>query len=244
MARKRKKDMSMKGMTINLDQMEISPFTGRESKNFQRYLDASAAMSKPLTSIDSLGKYSEITGVILAGGKSTRMGTDKAYLLLHGKPFIHILAGMFQQLFHHVVISSDVQGKFAEIGIPVIPDIYNNCGPLGGIHSALSHSPTSYVFVTSCDTPLLSTDVMQYLIRSARTNEITIGRECGNIHPLIGIYPTTALQTIERYLQNGKRKVVDLLNEIPNHTVDLSQWSNELRNINNAAQYEQTINQL
>lgn len=198
-------------------------------------------MSKQLTSVNSEGRYSEITGVILAGGKSSRMGTEKAYLQILGRPFIQILADLFQQLFHHVVISSDVSGKFQEFGIPVISDTYHNCGPLGGIHSSLDHSPTSHIFVLSCDTPLLSRNAIHYLISSAEENKITIGWECRNTHPLVGIYPRSILRSIERYLLGGERKVTELLNNLPHHSVDLSSWHAELVNINDPVQYDVAI---
>lgn len=198
-------------------------------------------MTKPLTQTDSSGMYTEITGVILAGGKSTRMGTDKAFLMLDGQPFIKIIVEKFTKLFQTVFIVADERGKFAQVGLPIIHDIYKDCGPLGGIHSALYHSSTAHVFVAPCDTPLILTDVIQFLIESAQPNEITVGHADGFVHPLFGIYPASALTIIDQSLGEGKRKVLDILKKVPNSVINLTQWNNELSNINDPARYEQTL---
>lgn len=196
-----------------------------------------------LTATDAAGKFLEITGVILAGGKSTRMGADKAFLMLNGQHFITLLIEKFKQLFQTVFIVADEREKFALAGVPVVQDVFKDCGPLGGIHSALLHSATPHIFVAPCDTPLLSTELIQFLITSAKPNEITVGTANGRIHPLLGIYPLSSLRIIEEHLNKGKRKVLDVLNDVPTAILNLSPWSNELSNINDPALYEQAVKQ-
>lgn len=172
------------------------------------------------------------------------MGTDKAFLMLNGKPFIVIILETLKQLFPTVFIVADEQKKFTHLDVPVFQDIYKDCGPLGGIHSALYHSSTSHIFVAPCDTPLISTDLIQYLVTSAKQNEITIGRVDERIHPLLGVYPYSAVATIEQHLHDGKRKVLDVLNEVPHSILALSQWSSELNNINDTVLYKRTLHHL
>ena len=200
-------------------------------------------VSTPLKVTESSGKYSEISGAILAGGKSTRMGTDKAFLMLQGQAFINIIVEKFKKLFKTVFIVADEQKKFIQAGVPVIPDIYKECGPLGGIHAALRYSPASHIFIAPCDTPLISTDLIQYLITSAKPNEITIGQANERIHPLFGVYPCSAVTIIEQYLNDGKRKVLDVFNEVPHSILSLVHWSNELYNVNDSEEYSRTLHQ-
>ncbi len=184
-----------------------------------------------------MSNNSDMAAAILAGGKSSRMGRDKALLDFNGKPFIALVAEVLSRELPSVVIISDHTERYTFLGLPVYEDQFKNCGPLGGIHSALYHSTTPHVLITSCDTPFISTESIQFLIESATPNEITVGQAEGFVHPLFGIYPASALHTIEASLNEGKRKVLDLLDEVPHSIVNLTQWEKELKNINKPEEY-------
>lgn len=198
-------------------------------------------MQPCLTELDNTGKYCTVTGVVLAGGKSTRMGTNKALLTLSGRPFIEIVADNLRNLFRDVVISADEEEQFAFLGLPVIPDIYKECGPLGGIHAVLTQIRTAHLFVVSCDLPLLSQSTIQNIVHSARPNEITVCKEHNRIHPLCGIYPEWFHRSIEKYLIAGKRSVYGALPEESAQYLDASAWEQELWNINTPPDYQRVI---
>ena len=152
-----------------------------------------------------------ISGVILAGGRSSRMGQDKALLPIRGRPMIEIIAGMMRSVFDTVCIAADRVETFRFLGLPVFPDIYPLCGPLGGIHAALSRCRSDRVFVSACDTPLIPPALIHHLLKRHTNRAATIALHGGNVHPLCGVYEKSALPRIEEFLQASNLKVLNLL---------------------------------
>jgi molybdopterin-guanine dinucleotide biosynthesis protein A len=180
-----------------------------------------------------------ITGAILAGGKSSRMGQDKALLVYDGKPFIQHIAETLLQVFPQVIIVSDKTEGRAFLGVPVYADIFHDSGPLGGIHSALAHATTSYVFVTSCDTPFVNTSLIHKLCAEAHPDNITIPTDGKHSQPLIGIYPSSFLHILHNDLVAEKTKVSEFFarNRQFVSTFVLPQYEQMLTNINTPADY-------
>src|SRR3972149_1031162 len=108
-----------------------------------------------------------ITAAILAGGKSSRMGTDKALLKIGDAAFIERIARTARSVFERVILISDANEKYSSLPLPIYLDLFPQCGPLGGLHSALVHSSTPYVFVTPCDLPLITAAMIQELVGKA-----------------------------------------------------------------------------
>ena len=104
-----------------------------------------------------------ITGVILAGGKSSRMGTDKGLLELNGKPLIQYAIDTLKSIGLEIIIISN-NSDYEQFGFPVYPDIIPDKGPIGGVYTALSYSSTEKNLIVSCDTPFLSKKLLNYLI--------------------------------------------------------------------------------
>ena len=94
----------------------------------------------------------DITGVILVGGKSRRMGRDKAFLQIVGKTLFERVLEIFRESFDRIVLVGDRAERFAAYDLPVLPDIYPGSA-LGGLYTALYHAETEYIFVSSCDLP-------------------------------------------------------------------------------------------
>jgi len=164
----------------------------------------------------------DLTGVILAGGKSTRMGSDKALLRLGGKFFLERIAGSLSPVADTVVISAGEVGKYSELGFPVITDIHHDCGALGGIHAVLSQISTSRAFFISCDLPLVTEVACQRIADTVTGNDVVIGRCDGRIHPLFGIYNKNVLPVVERCLAVGRYSVMSCLEELIVTVVDFS----------------------
>lgn len=178
----------------------------------------------------------EITGVILAGGKSRRMGTDKALLALNGKPFIQHVAEAFQSVFTDVVISANTT-EYEFLGLPVIGDVYTNCGPLGGIHAALGLVRTPHIFTAPCDVPFLHSTTFETLLQEAEPGVIAVASAGGQLHPLVGVYPAGCRSALETFLVAGGRRVSDFLATMGFRTVRRDGWAETLGNINEVGQY-------
>ncbi|HKD82154.1 MAG TPA: molybdenum cofactor guanylyltransferase [Candidatus Angelobacter sp.] len=154
--------------------------------------------------------HSQVSGFVLAGGKSTRMGQDKAALTLNGQTLLEHALAALRQVCRDVAILGRYEryGAFA----PAYEDIYPGCGPLGGIHSALSHAQTRYSLIIAVDTPFLMPEFLSYLAdRAAASDAVVITPEIDEYtQPLCTVYSLDFLPIAERAIQNGNYKIVPL----------------------------------
>jgi molybdenum cofactor guanylyltransferase len=155
-----------------------------------------------------------VTGVILAGGKSSRMGRDKALLKLHGRPFVAHVASMMQTAFDRVVLIANDPALYHFLGVEIVGDIYQDCGPLGGIHSGLVHADGADIFVCACDTPLITRELVQHIVSDSSIAAAVVPSFNKRIHPLCGLYTQACLPTIVERLENRRLRVLDLVEEI------------------------------
>lgn len=155
-----------------------------------------------------------MVGAILAGGDSSRMGTDKALLELGRSTLIGYVAEALTSVFQRVMVISNVPIKYSFLNLPTYPDIFHNCGPLGGIHSSLVHTASERVFVVSCDTPYITHALLTYLASSANDTDAAVPTSEGRIHPLCAIYARRALSTITDQLQRQQLRLLDLLQHL------------------------------
>lgn len=189
-----------------------------------------------------MSKRSDFLGAILAGGKSTRMGTEKALLLLEGIPLIQHVARTLTSIFRDVAIIGGDRKKFDFLKLPMIPDVFEGSGPLGGIHAALSHSQPRSIFVLSCDTPFIPSQLVTYVLAFEHSAPTRIVSVDGEPQPLCGLYNPSCLSVMELDLRRGKYSVVKTLQEIEHSiipiTPDLPFYTpHMLRNLNRPKDY-------
>jgi molybdopterin-guanine dinucleotide biosynthesis protein A len=148
-----------------------------------------------------------ITGIILAGGKSSRMGTDKGSLLLNNKPFVQYSIEALKPLVYEIIIVSD-DSKYDKFGFKRVNDITKDAGPVSGIYSGLEASSTEYNLILSCDIPLITTQVLQKLIDGIDHDSQIIQVESkGKSMPLIAIYKKEVANTFNTFLKNNERRL-------------------------------------
>ncbi|HEY6952479.1 MAG TPA: molybdenum cofactor guanylyltransferase [Bacteroidota bacterium] len=164
----------------------------------------------------------DVLGAILAGGKSTRMRTDKSLLFVNGAPLIAHVARAMTSVFQNVVIVADDPGKYGFLKLKVIPDSYKGAGPLAGIHAALLYAETRSVFIASCDTPLLSPSLIEYVLDYSGTASTTIPIHQELLQPLCGVYETKLAPLIKNELDAGNFAVLDFLKRIEPTVVPIS----------------------
>jgi molybdenum cofactor guanylyltransferase len=164
---------------------------------------------------------SGITGFVLAGGKSSRMGTNKALLSLQGSTLIEHTKRVLEQVCESVLIlgSRRLYGPFGFC----YEDIYPDCGPLGGIHVALLNSPTPYSLIIAVDTPFVTPEFLNYLVDRALKSSamVTVPRVDGVIQPLCGVFSRSFLPVAEAALKSGKFKIEPLFPK--DHTLVLTE---------------------
>lgn len=151
----------------------------------------------------------QITGYILSGGKSSRMGSDKASKLLHGKTLIeHVITQLETEVDSIVIVSDNPDHK--SFGKPVINDLLKNIGPAGGIYTALSHSSTEKKFIVSCDMPFITPVGIRYIIDQSEDFEITIPK-LEFAQPLFGVYSKKCLPLWEKLIRSGQVSLRQLI---------------------------------
>jgi molybdopterin-guanine dinucleotide biosynthesis protein A len=154
--------------------------------------------------------HSQLSGFVLAGGKSTRMGQDKAALPLNGRTLLEHALAALRSVCRDVAIlgKPELYGTLA----PVYEDIFPGCGPLGGIHAALSNSRTRFSLVIAVDTPFLAPEFLSYLAERAIAANATVTTPEINHYtqPLCTVYSLDFLPIAERALKAGNYKIVPL----------------------------------
>jgi molybdenum cofactor guanylyltransferase len=144
----------------------------------------------------------DITGLILVGGKSSRMGRDKALLPVAGKPILERLLEVFQGIFPGVILAGNQGERFARYGLPFFPDIYPGSA-LGGIYTGLHHAETPYLFVSSCDIPFPNPEVIRNLCCRRKGADVVVVRTPNGCEPLFALYSRQCLGPIRDLLESG-----------------------------------------
>ena len=182
------------------------------------------------------GRFPDVTGVILAGGESNRMGSDKALLTIDGVSFLNRIRETLSGVVGDVVISAREEQDYTVPRSRVIGDVYKNCGPLAGIHAALSAIPTPRALVVSCDLPLITPEACRRLLTADVPDDVVVARSEGRLQPLFGLYHKKILPALERYLRQDRYSVLDFLNGVDVTVVDLGP-SAGLMNVNTPGEY-------
>ncbi|HEY7745211.1 MAG TPA: formate dehydrogenase accessory sulfurtransferase FdhD [Desulfuromonadales bacterium] len=189
------------------------------------------------------GRIRGVTGVILAGGESRRMGSDKSLLPLNGGRFIDHVYRCLAGLFDEVLIVTNSPDLYAGLPCRTVPDLYPLKGSLAGIHSGLSHARCGKIFVVACDMPFLSAEVIRRLCAAGEAADVIIPRSERGVEPLHALYDTRCLPAVEELLDAGEKKIVRFFPrvrvcEVPSTAfADCDPDERSFRNINTPQEY-------
>jgi molybdopterin-guanine dinucleotide biosynthesis protein A len=167
------------------------------------------------------GPGSRVAAFILAGGKSTRMGRDKAFVEYDGRTLLARALSLVRSVTPDVRIVGS-QEKFARFA-PVVEDIFRDCGPLGGIHSALRSSPAELNLVLAVDMPFISAEFLLYLISQARSvpeAHVVVPVAGGRRQPLCAIYRREFADAAENALRAGQNRIDRLFDEVRTRVIE------------------------
>ena len=145
----------------------------------------------------------DITGVILVGGKSRRMGRDKAFLEVGGRPLFERVLELFGESFARVMLVGNREERFAGYGLPVVPDIFPGSS-LGGLYTGLHDAETEYVFVSSCDLPFPNAGMLRYLCSLKDGFDAVAPSTNYGYEPLFALYSKSCLAPIRAQLDSGE----------------------------------------
>lgn len=149
----------------------------------------------------------DLSGFVLAGGRSRRMGTDKAFLQLDGRTLLARVLDLLGALTPQVGIVGPA-AKFTAYGL-VIEDVYAGRGPLAGIHAALTSSTTELNLIMAVDLPLVTESLLRFLVEQARASDavVTVPRIAGGYQPLCAVYRRAFAPLAQAALESGKNKI-------------------------------------
>lgn len=162
-------------------------------------------------------------GFITAGGKNTRMGTDKAWLDLGGQPMIkHIIAALQPVTSGLAIIANNPD--YARLGLPVFADEQAGVGPLEAIRTALANTLKSRVVLIGCDLPFVTSNLFKFLLKIPGNYDavVPLGAD-GRLEPLCAIYSKEAEQVVRELITSGERKVSRLFDQVPTRFVDFDE---------------------
>lgn len=156
-----------------------------------------------------------ISVAILAGGKSSRMGTDKSFVTVLGQPMIECVLAQVQGLGAEIVLITNQLEAYAYLGLPLYKDLFPDTGPLGGICTALHHATGSHTLVLACDMPFLSRCLLEHLIRLSPGFDIVVPEALGRLQPLHAVYSRACLQPVLACLRRGEFKINAFYQDMP-----------------------------
>jgi molybdopterin-guanine dinucleotide biosynthesis protein A len=160
------------------------------------------------------GQINGITAVILAGGLSSRMGSNKALLTVEGAPQIERIYHTVARLFQEVVLVTNTPEEYAFLPCAMVADRYPNVGPLAGLHAGLTVSTGNWIFMTACDTPFLNPDVIRLICTFVGEYDAVVPVSRGGKEPLQALYGRRCMTMVEQTLEQGDGKLLNLLDRV------------------------------
>jgi len=164
-----------------------------------------------------------VTGVILAGGRSSRMQTNKALLPYRGGRFIEAIHRLLRSIFAEVLLVTNNPEQYDFLPCKKVPDLHEGMGVLAGIHSGLYHSSSPSVFVVACDMPYLVESLIRYMASRADVSGVLIPESPSGLEPLHAMYGKGCLAAIDATLLSGQRRIVSFFDRTNVSKVNVEQ---------------------
>jgi molybdopterin-guanine dinucleotide biosynthesis protein A len=148
-----------------------------------------------------------MTGIILSGGKNTRMGENKAFLKVDGERLIDRKVHRFRRIFQEVIIVTTTPLDYLDQEATIVTDILPDKGALGGLYTGLFYAVGEYAFLAACDMPFLNSAFMEYMVLQATGYDIVIPAPPDGLQPLHAIYSRRCLPAIRACLDRNRLQI-------------------------------------
>lgn len=166
----------------------------------------------------------DLTGIILSGGKSLRMGQDKPFLEIDGIPIIQRIYGSFEKLFREIIIVTNRREAYSFLKAKIVSDLIEDRGALGGLYTGLFHSSTPFSFCVASDMPFLREPLIQFLIEQVDNHDVIVPRTADGLQPLHAIYSKNCLTQIRKMIDRGKFKIIDFYGRVETKVIEENQF--------------------
>jgi molybdenum cofactor guanylyltransferase len=178
----------------------------------------------------------DVTGVVLAGGRSSRYGKNKALVKVNGVPLIERALNTMGSIFNHVVIITNAPEEYAYLQVPMFQDIIQGLGPLGGIYTGLKVIPDQTGFFVACDMPFLNPNLIRHMVEIRDDFDVVVPRISGWVEALHGLYTVKCQGSIERLIQSGTYQIFQFFSSVSVRFVDeeeVRRWDPDLKSFLN-----------
>jgi molybdenum cofactor guanylyltransferase len=162
----------------------------------------------------------QVTGVVLAGGKSRRMGRDKAFLPFGPGLLIERVIEVVQQVTAEVILITNTPEQYQRFGLPMFSDVMAQAGPLGGIYTGLISAKTPYSLCLACDMPFVQATFLRFLCDTAAEADVVIPRNAGNFQPLCAVYSQVCREPIRHQVEAGRLKITGFFDQVRVRVID------------------------
>ena len=161
-----------------------------------------------------------MTGAVLAGGASRRMGTNKAFIRVGGMAMVEHVAGVLSRVFDEVLLIADDVDLYGGLGLRVCPDAYTGAGSLGGVYTAIVRAASDEVFVAACDMPGLDEAAVRRVAGEPLDGALAVVPLIdGRLHPLHARYARACAPIMEDMIRRGELRLADFLRRIGPRTL-------------------------
>jgi molybdopterin-guanine dinucleotide biosynthesis protein A len=162
----------------------------------------------------------DLSIVILAGGRSSRMGTDKSFVRVLGRPLIEEILSQSDGLGTESLVITNRPEDYAYLGVPLFSDVLPDKGPLGGLYTALHSATRPHVLCIACDMPFVVRPLLDYLISLIPQGDAIVPRLVGEAEPFRAIYSRACLPPIRAALDAGKMRMISFFPDVRVRFVD------------------------
>jgi molybdopterin-guanine dinucleotide biosynthesis protein A len=157
--------------------------------------------------------------IVLAGGRSSRFGKDKAFVKVGDSTIVESLLFPLRLLFDKIILVTNHPEKYRFLGVKTVADKIKGIGPLGGLYTGLINSDTERNFVVACDMPLLNANLIARLI-SIKEGQVVVPRIKGKLEPLHAVYCKSLIPIIQKQIAKGDYKIQNFFDQVKVHFVE------------------------
>ena len=156
----------------------------------------------------------DVTGIILAGGMSTRYGTDKALAEIHGVPLVERVVRVMAAIFRQVILITNIPEQYRFLNLPMHEDLVKGIGPLGGIYTGLKRMEGGAGFVAACDMPFLNPNLVRHMVAIREDCDAVVPKMDWKIEALHALYSKNCLPAIEKFIDSHQYQVFKFFSQI------------------------------
>lgn len=165
----------------------------------------------------------QVTGIILAGGKSSRMGSDKGLIEVDGTPMVGHVIKIISPLCDQLLIST-ANPEYNQFGIPTITDVFHGIGPISGLYSCLKESHNQLNLCIPCDVPQMKPEILRFLVSQALDYPDNCIVPVTNFpEPLVAVYPISVISSIGELIAAGTNRMTEIFNIFPTRFISMTE---------------------